>query len=192
MARIEWSIKTNFPEVQRKLSQLQDEVGKQALASALNKTVAQAKTGMSREIRAEFVISAALVNQSLLISRASAKGGEFRMQASLSSISQRGKRSLNLIHFAARRTSKGVSFRIKKVGGRKTIPGAFIGNAGRTVFIRTGKKRLPIKALQTINIAQMFNTKRINSKVLELIDAKFPQIFDNEARFFTNRFNQRG
>lgn len=185
-----FSITTNFPDVQRALDRLASDVGSKATASALNKTVAQAKTAMSREIRAEFNISAGRVGQALTITRASAIGGRFRLAASLQSPAQRG-RSLNLAAFGARQTAKGVSFKIKKSGPRKTIPGSFLINGGKTVMIREGKQRLPIKARQTIDVSQMFNTKRINAKVLRFIEDKFPTIFANEAKFFTDRFKAR-
>lgn len=185
------SIKHNFPDVQRAMDALHKDVATQATARALNRTVEQAKTAMSREIRAEFVLPAATVNQSLLISRASVRDGRFSMSASLSSISQPGKRSLNLAHFQARQTSKGVTFKIKRNGPRQLIPGAFLINDGKTVMIRVGKKRLPIKALQTVNVSQMFNTKRINAKVIKVIEAKFPEIFTREAKFYLDRFNAR-
>jgi hypothetical protein len=186
------TIKTNFPDVQRQLDALQQDVAQQATARALNRTVEQAKTAMSKEIRAEFVLPASTVNQSLFIGRASYKGGQLGLQASLSSISQRGKRSLNLAHFQARQTSRGVTFKIKRDGSRQLIPGAFLINGGKTVMIREGKKRLPIKALQTINVAQMFNTKRINARVLQVINDRFPTIFEREAKFYTDRFNAQG
>lgn len=188
------TIKTNFPDVQRKLDALQRDIAQQATARALNRTVEQAKTAMSKEIRAEFVLPASTVNQSLRISRAKAKGGLFNLEAELSSISQPGKRALNLAHFQARKDirGRGVKFKIKRSGPWKTIPGAFLINGGKTVMIRVGRKRLPIKALQTINVAQMFNTKRINAKVLQVINERFPTIFDREVKYYTDRFNAKG
>ena len=181
-------IQTNFPNVQRQLETMRKDIADKAVASALNKTVALAKTAMSREIRAEFNLKASEVNESLRISRASAARGRLQLSASLSSISRPGRRSLNLARFAARQTRKGVSFKIKRGGPRKVIPGSFLINGGKTVMIREGKGRLPIKALQTIDVAQMFNTKRINAKVVQLIEARFPEIFANDARFFTAKF----
>lgn len=184
------TISHNFPEVQRQLQTLRQDVATKSLASAMNKTVALAKTAMSREIRAEFVLPAAKVSQALRVNRARATNGLLQLQASLESPAKRG-RSLNLANFAARQTRKGVSFKIKRDGGRKTIPGSFLINNGRTVMIRTGKARLPIKALQTIDVAQMFNTQRINSKVVNTMRDRFPGIFVNEARYYTDRFNSR-
>ena len=185
------TISHNFPEVAQALQTLQADVARQATSRALNATVAQAKTAMSREIRAEFVMTAKTVNDSLIIRRAVASGGRFNLEASLSSISDRGKRSLNLAHFQARQTAKGVTFKIKRGGPRKLIPGSFLINGGKTVMIRVGKARLPIKALQTINVAGMFNTKRINAKVIKMIEERFPVIFEREAKFYTDRFNAR-
>lgn len=182
------SITTNFPDVQRALYGLHADIRDKAMASALNKTTAQAKTSMSKEIRAEFVLPAAKVAQALRVNRARPSGRSVILEASLESPTKRG-RSLNLAAFAARRTAKGVSFKVRRDGGRKTIPGSFLINGGKTVMIRVGKERLPIKALQTIDVAQMFNTKRINARVVRFIESKLPAIFANEARFFTARFN---
>lgn len=182
------NISTNFPQVARQLAALQQDIGNKAVASALNKTVAQAKTAMSREIRAEFNLPASTVNQALRIQRASASRGRFQLSAALESPAKRG-RSLNLARFAARQTRKGVTFKVKRNGPRQLIPGSFLINGGKTVMIREGKARLPIKALQTIDVAQMFNTRRINAKVVQLIEARFPGIFANDVRFFTAKFN---
>lgn len=183
------SITTNFPQVQKALERMQADIANRAVSSALNKTVAQARTSMSKEIRAEFNLSASEVRDSLRITRASASGGRFRLEATLSSISRPGKRSLNLAHFGARQVAKGVSVKIKRKGPRKVIKGAFLINSGATVMIRSGKDRLPIEARQTIAVSQMFNTRRINTKVVDFVKAKFPEIFVNEAKFFTDRFN---
>lgn len=195
------TITTNFPQIQRQLETMRAEVANKAMASALNKTVAQAKTAMSREIRAEFNMSAARVSESLRITRATARAGRVYLEAALESKNKRG-RSLNLINFMeksttlaqARKRAKAGTLgqlfvQIKRKGGKKPLGSAFIGNKGRTVFVRTGKARLPIKALQTIDVSQMFNTRRVNAKVVQLIEARLPTIFANEARFFTDKFN---
>lgn len=197
------TITHNFPDVQRQLAALQQDVAVKATASALNKTVAQAKTAMSREIRAEFVLPASQVNALLSVTRARATSGQYNLQASLQAKRER-RPGLNLIRFGAKPTPKGVSFKIKRNGPRKTWPGAFIANQGRTVFVRTGeakrrmtkgfnagKMREPIRALTTLDVASMFNTKRINAKVVQMIETKFPTIFANEAKFYTDRFNAR-
>lgn len=181
------SISTNFPQVQAQLKQLREDIATRALASAVNKTAAQARTQMSREIRQEFAMPAAKVNQALVVRKASAKAGIYSMTAALESPSKRG-RSLNLINFSAKQTRKGVTVRISRKGGRKLLASAFIANKGRTVFKRVGKDRLPIKAVQTIDVAQMFNTQRINAKVVQFIQTNLQRVFESEARYFTQRF----
>ena len=88
----------NFPDVARKIETLGQDIAGKAIASALNKTVAQAKTAMSSQIRKEFIISKAEVDDALKINKASARGGRFNLEASLESATKRG-RSLNMIHF---------------------------------------------------------------------------------------------
>ena len=184
------SISTNFPSVAKMLDTMRDDVAKQATARALNTTTAQAKTAMSREIRQEFVITASKVSAALRINRAVANAGWLKLEASLESPAKRG-RSLNLANFQPRTTRKGVTFKVKRNGPRMLIPGSFLINNGRTLMIREGKQRLPIKALQTIDVAQMFNTKRINSVVVRMMETKFPELFAREAKFYTDRFNAR-
>lgn len=210
-------IRTNFPDIQRRLLVMQQDVARQATARAINRTIEQAQTAMSREIRREFNVTPQEVNQSLRITRARFAAGVFEMSASLESPQRRG-RSLNLIRFversvslaaarkrmaageggtyrlgkAERRKQLELRFKIRKGGPSKVIPGAFIGNKGRTVFIRLGDERLPIKALQTIDIAQMFNAKRINERVVGRMRSDFPRIFEHEAKFYTERFNRSG
>ncbi len=199
---MQFSIKTNFPEVQRKLNALQKDIAAQALASAVNKTLDRAKTAMVREIAAEFVVSQSYVRERLRIRRATRKGGVYAVEGAL--LGGRDKRrSANIIAFveqsvtlaeAKRRIKAGIQnqlfVRIKRGAGKKPLKGAFIGNKGRTVFRREGKERLPIKPVQTIDVAQMFNTKRINAAVVKTMREVFPTIFDREARFFVQRFNR--
>jgi hypothetical protein len=180
-------VKTNFPEVTRQLDQLHSDLVKRALVRAFNRTIEQARTDMSREIRKEFNITAAKVNAALRIERATFH--DLRgPQATLLVPAQRG-RSLNLINFGARQTRRGVSVQVKKGSGRKVIPGAFIANDGKTVFKRVGKARLPIKALQTIDIAQMFNSKKIMATVERAMREKFKKNFEHEASYYINKFN---
>lgn len=196
------SIKTNFPDVQRQLAQLRDDVGARALTSTVNKTVDQAKTEMSRQIRNEFNISAAKVRDALVVHGATYKNGIFAIEASLESPAKRG-RSLNVINFGARPAPMGVSVQIKKGGARAVIPGAFIGNQGRTVFIRVPgttmasrsryagtKHAQEIAPVQTIEVAQMFNTRRVNARVIAFIESKLPALFDHEVQFYLDRFNR--
>lgn len=178
------NIKHNFPAVARQLRWMREDLANRALASAMNKTIAIARTDMSREIRNEFALKAGYVSERLRVRKAW-RSGALELTASLAGGDGR-KRSANVIAFGARQIRKGVSVRIRK-GRRKVIAGAFIANKGRTVFIREGRTRLPIKAVQTLDVAQMFNTKRINARVIATINRRFPQIFAHEAQFALRR-----
>lgn len=198
------SISTNFPDIQRRLDRMTSDVRNKALVSAVNKTMDQAKTQMGREIVSEYNVTSAYVRDRLAVSRASIKGGGFNVSASLTGSGRNRKsRSANLIAFmekfvtlaqSRKRAKQGdlnqLRFQIRKAGGKKVIKGAFVGNRGRTVFIRTGDARLPIKALSTIDVPSMFNQKRINARIVGLIAERFPVLFDRDAKFFTDQFNK--
>lgn len=206
------SVTTNFPDVQRQLNALRDGVAKRVSVRAVNRTMEIARTEMSREIRKEYAVDAAHVRERLAIRRARFRGGQLGIQAALFASSKR--RSANLIHFlersvtlaSARKRMKAgeggvmtlrhggrvvkaleLRFKIKRSRPKQMIKGAFIGNKGRTVFIREGTKRLPIRPLQTIDVAQMFNTRRINDVVVRTLQRSFPEVFERELRFELGR-----
>lgn len=196
------SIKTNFPEIQRKIDALSRDVRDKALASALNKTTEQARTQMVREITSEYAIKASDVRERLRIRRASFRQGSFSMSASLAAD---GRRSMNLLRFvekfvtlAERRrraktegAAQQLRFRIKRTGGLQVLPGAFIAtaNGGTAVFRRKGKGRYPIEAVNTISVPSMFNQRRINGAVVRAIQERFPTIAEREIRFYLAKFS---
>lgn len=187
------SIETNFPEVLRSLDRLRSDIADTVRVRAVNRTMEQARTAMSREIRQDYALSASYVRERLFITRAVFRGGRFAAEATLTgSGSGRGKRAANVIAFGARQVKAGVSVLIRKGQGRKVIRGAFIANKGRTVFRRTGAKRLPIAPVQTIDIPQMFNSKRVNQAVIRVIEERFPEVFAREARWAVERFQGGG
>lgn len=195
------TISTNFPAIQKQLEQMRSDIAEKAAARAVNRTIEQAKTDMSREIRQEFVLTADEVRQQLRIRRAGFKGGRFTIEAALIGGRPKG-RSLNVIRFIERKVTRAEGKRrkkagtqeqlfvqIKRAGGKKALgPRAFIGNKGRTVFERVGKGRLPIKPIRTIDVAQMFNTRRVNEVVVRKMREKFPVIFAREAAFYLRKF----
>jgi hypothetical protein len=164
--------------VKKTLERIQRDLRDKALSMALNKAGAKARTEMTRAITSEFAISQADVRPRLSLSKANR--GKLVVVLDPYASKRRG-RSLNLIRFVEkkvtlaerrRRQKSGnneIGFRIKRKGGMKFIAGAFIANKGRTVFKRVGKERLPIQALSTIDVPQMFSTRRIQARVLARI-----------------------
>lgn len=190
---MQMSINTTFPQVMSQLSGLKGQLADKVLARAVNRTIDLAKTAMNREIRSTFNVKAAYVRDRLYVRKATHKAGRVAIEAELTASGRyRGRRSANVIAFGARQVGKGVSVLIKRGSKRKVIRGAFIGNKGRTVFHRVGRARLPIKPVQTIDIPQMFNTRKVNAAVVRVIHQRFPEVFRREAAFAIERFNRGG
>jgi hypothetical protein len=188
-------------DVSDKWSKLRSDLRAKAASMALNKVAAKGKTELTRAITAEFAISAAEVRSSVNLSPARAKEAAIEARIDIFGSAKKRGRSLNVIHFlekritlaeAHRRMKKGtlyaagqrgrkhpvLGFKFKKTGGGKQIEGVFIGNKGRTVFVRTGDKRLPIKPVQMIGVSQMFSTNKITERVMERIDREMVVEFD--------------
>lgn len=183
-------IRSDFKDVQRKLDRLADDMQKRVIPAALNKVAAKAKTEMTRAITSEYNIQRGDVAGRLRVTRAGRKIEQWVATLDPFASRRRG-RSLNLIRFVEKKvtlaegrrrkragTQDQLRFQIKKVGGKKIITGAFIANKGRTVFIREGKDRLPIKALSTIDVPSMFNARRIRGRVEQRIRQELAVEFD--------------
>ena len=214
------SVKADFADVERSLSVLREDIKRQVLASSINKTIDLGRTAMVRQITSEFNLTAAYVRQRLRVRRALNRG-QLAIEGALIGGKDDGRRSANIIVFleksvtlaeGKRRAKAGTQnqlfVKIKRAGGKKAVKGAFgqgayIGNKGRTVFERVpgtkmasrkwgGKHGEQIKPVQVIDVAQMFNTRRISASVLALINARFPQIVERDIRFFVDKFNRSG
>ena len=181
---------SGIKDVQANLDRLQRDIRDKAVTASLNKVAEKAQTEIDRAIRDEYAVRRDDVRASMRISKAQRN----RMEAVISifgSPSRQG-RSMNMIRFlgavaglktrgATGVTKKQVTalgrqlgFKIKNRGGLKQIEGAFIGNKGRTVFMREGKERLPIKPVQVIGYGQMFNSRKISARVLARINRDLP------------------
>jgi len=187
-------IKTNFKDVQKSLDKLNSRLQQKVVPAALNKVLGKANTTMVREISSEFNIKSSEVRANLRMVRAQRDFSRWYARLDPFARNRKG-RGLNLIRFTEQKVSlaegrrraksgsqQDLRFQIKRNAGKKTIKGAFIGNQGRTVFMRTGKERLPIKALTTIDVPQMFNTKRINAKVVARINSEMKIEFDRAIK----------
>ena len=197
MTAISLSIKHDWPDLQRKIDRQRKDIADKAMARALNKTIDQGRAEMARRIAAEYRIKISDVRQRLAITRARKQGKALELTVSLEATRAGKGRSMNLIafHTGGGRVLKSgkrqqLRFKIRRDGGNKQITGAFIGNKGRTIFIRDGKSRLPIKAVNTIDVLQMFNTKRINLAVREALLASLEFNFDRELRVVLGGYAQ--
>lgn len=188
------SIRNNFPKVAAQLDRMAKDVGDKAMVRALNETARQGRTAMARQISKEFRVKVGQAKDRLDVDYAKAKGGGIRFSASLRATRATKGRGMNLIHFVVggepARSKKGnlaqLKFQIKRAGGRKSIKGAFVAvnrkTGGKAVFIREGKSRMPIKTLTTVDIPQMFNTRRVNSVIRTVMQQRFEINFQRQLR----------
>lgn len=185
---------TGLDEVQKQIGRLSSEMQQgKALSAAINKVASKAQVEIRRTVTERYQIRADEVRGSLNLQSARS-GNPADITAIINifgSLSKKG-RSLNMAHFLAAvqaagravkvRGAKGtkkqlaalekqIGFAIKRGGGIKTIPGAFVGNKGRTIFMRTGPGRLPIKPVQVIGVSQMFSSKAIVNRIMDKITA---------------------
>ena len=185
------NVKSNANSVAMELRAAGVEMRERAVVSALNKTVQQARTAASREIRAAgYNVKASEIKKALRMARASSG----RLFASLIA----SGRPIPLMAFGARGTRKGVSVNV--LNGRKVLDGAFIAKMrnGKTgVFVREGARQkrtkankwadLPIKHLFGPSIPAAMANAKVQAALVSLMNDKFPQILTQEAKFFSQR-----
>lgn len=113
---------------------------------AINATAKKTKTNISKEVRKELAAPAKAVNGVLSTRKATTGKGYAR-------VTLKKESRLPLKAFSPRQTKKGVSYRISKSQGRKSIPGAFMGPRPGTkaaklyghVWERKGEAQFPIR-----------------------------------------------
>jgi len=186
-------VQHNFGDIAKRLQQLQDDIRDKAVSRALNKVAEGARGRMATEVSKEYRITKREVNENLQTMRASPKAGKAFMSAKLYAVPRKKGRGFNMIRFITGQQVKGgwgkrqLKLQVKRSGFKSQITGAFIGNQGRTVFVRTGKGRLPIKAVTTIDVPQMFNTRRVNARVRDYINERMPIVLQQEINFVTRK-----
>ena len=137
-----------------------------------------------------------------------AKAGDLKASITIFGSKSKRGRSANMIRFLAvaqaagmaiktrgakvtrkdmKAIGKQLGFMVKKGGGLKQIEGAFIANNGRTVFMRTGKERLPIKPVQVIGFSQMFSSKKISARVMQKVETEFSVELDRAVKLVLSR-----
>lgn len=179
--------------VQRELRRISSAIGQgRATAAAINKVAEKAQVEIRRAVTERYQITADQVRGSMYLRRASAKRATVEAVVDIFGSPTKSGRSMNMVRFLAAVQAAGramktrgsrakkkqlealgkqIGFAIKRGGGMKTIPGAFVGNHGRTVFRRIGRARLPIEPIQVIGVSQMFSSREIHSRILAKISA---------------------
>jgi hypothetical protein len=148
------------------LSLFSETLREQVVQMAVNKTLDKARAEMKRQILAVYNLKSTEVGDALHVSKVSRKLNKFTAELYPSTIGGKG-RAMNVVHFLQGTSRGDLVFKFKKLSGDKVIPGAFLGNKGRTVFRRVGDARLPIESVQVVDVPQMFNSRVINQAVLD-------------------------
>lgn len=199
---IRLSLKTEIGPALRRLELVQSGVRDKVLARTVNKVAQGAKTEMARAITDEFALTQKVVRDRLTINRARVRNGELEISATLFAESRGRKRSLNLVRFLASqpqfgRPKRPLRVRVKRAGGSKPVPAGFLirrlygtnDELSGGVFMaeRIGKGRTAIAPMRTIDVPQMFNTRRVNGRVVDRIRRDLARVFAQEVRFELSR-----
>ncbi len=165
-----WLSRANMPALQR------------AVGSALNRTIAQVKTQASRSVRNEIKLKTKDINNRLMVVRAnSSKGALTQMQA----IMRVSGKPVPLISYGAKQTKQGVVVHVKN--NRTVLKHAFIArmrSGHQGVFIRKGKKRLPIQELYSTRVSDVFNNTGFMPNLASFAQEKFTQHFAIDIRYY--------
>jgi hypothetical protein len=155
------------------------------LAVACNATAAKSKSIIAKQIGNELAVPQKIIKTTISQSK---KANESNITAT---VEVRKDRRISLKEFGARQTKAGVSYKISKTRGRKSIPGAFQGpRPGRinvktkgNVFKRVGKSRLPIVKLYGPSSWGVFVVGKKQGPSVTEIEAELKKQIDRRIRF---------
>ena len=154
---------------------------KKAEPRAINKTAKMARTEQSKEIRSIYNITAKRLNKELEKVSGPNRATVSEPRAIIRA-KKLTKRNPGLQHYGAKQLKKGVSYRIRKDKGRQTLPRAFtatMSRGGKGVFVRTGKKRLPIVRKTGPSVFQMMERVGIEP-IKRSVNKNFARLFKHE------------
>ena len=146
-----------FTVQQRKVNELSkvlkgsDKKVRRQLVVAVNATSRKTTGGIAKQVATELATAQKNIKKTIKVKQKAGK----TQKVPTAIVSQTETKRIPLRDFGARQNKKGVSYKISKSKGRKTIQGAFQGpkpgvmKAGwrGRVFKRVGKSRLPIQQL---------------------------------------------
>jgi len=162
---------------------LDEKIYRKALQRTIKRMGTKFKKRAMKEVRKTYNVKAKTLKAHIKehMSKASNNGIEWRFSVT--------GRPVNLIHFGARQTSKGVSVKVKKGNGRRVIKSAFIAHDSgghKRVFMRKGKERMPIESKSTLSYPQMFN-KEIIDKAMKEVEENYEKEFKHNLDYYLGR-----
>lgn len=155
------------------------------LAVACNATASKGKSLIAKQIGKELATPQKNIRATISQSK---KAKDSDISATLE---VRKDRRISLKEFGARQTKKGVSYKISKTRGRKSIPGSFQGprpglinvRTKGNVFKRVGKARLPIVKLYGPSSWGVFVVGKKQGPSVTEIEAELKKQIDRRIRF---------
>jgi hypothetical protein len=161
-----------------------------AVASALNRAVDHGVTQIRKIVPTVYSIKKKEIQDA--VSKVYAKKGEIKAGIRIT-----GER-LTFVHFPLTpkipNTGRPIAVKIKNQNGKKKVsilPSAFIAPTGTksmdkvqyNVFVRVGKKRLPIHVLRTLSIPQMVENEEVWPQIINLINNKLSERVNHEINY---------
>jgi hypothetical protein len=139
-----------FTVQQRRVNELSkvlkgsDKKVRRQLAIAVNATSKKTQGGIAKEVAKELATAQMNIKKTITIKKKA--DGKDKVPSAV--VSQTQTERIPLRDFGARQNKKGVSYKVSKSKGRKTIRSAFqVQTIGGHVFKRRGKSRKPIDKL---------------------------------------------
>lgn len=175
-------------DVKRALADLRNDRAavEKAAARALNRTAQQVMSAAVKEIARETGLKQKDVREALRRVNAKARN----LYAAVIAVGH----AVNLIRF-----TKQTRDQARRAGGvianawgkRKLYAGTFIGNKGRTVFVRKGKARLPIRSVHGPSIPREMAREKVRKHIEQVIRARWPINFNADLRYYLKIASRR-
>jgi len=164
------SVKSNFKQLTKGLSRLERKAIPAAVNSALNKSGRKVQTIITRDLSKEMGLKQKDIKNEIKVRKSN-----FRTLSVL--ITATGRR-LNIIRYKAKQLKKALT--AKPWGKARRWRTGFIGNKGRTAFLRLPNKK--IKALSGPGIASEFVRRRAIKLMKTIGSNEFLKQFSRELK----------
>ena len=177
------SVKHDMKRLAKTLDRTQRKQMPKVMTQALNKTVAKVNTEVRKDISKATGIAQNKISPHLDVRKATWN----RLIASVST----SKRTFNLIRFASaaaiKNYRKGSGLKAKAWAKKaRAFPGVFVGNKGRTAFVRSGSGR-KIKAAYGPSIPRAMVSDTVAKHMRKTIKERFPINFAQAVKRFFPR-----
>lgn len=182
---IKLSVRADIAAARRSLTSLRGEVDK-AAARAMERVATTVRKEAGTDIRSRLAIKASLAKDQIKVRR------PFGTKRLVRDIVASGK-PIALRDYNARKTNRGVTYRVSKQGSRKVYQakgnaGFIVDRKGGHVFVRTqpdppGPARGKIRKVFGPSVPQYFVTRFVRERMRRIAATRWPIEFQREIRF---------